>query len=141
MTTDLFGDVNWLAVVVGGIAYFALGGLWFMPKAFGNVWMRAIDWQPDESESPGPAIFVAPFVSALVAATVLAVVAAAAGADSLLDGLVLGLLAGVGIAVTVLFVTATFDPKTPRPWTWFAVNAGYHTLGIVVAAVIVAVWR
>lgn len=37
MSFDVLGDLNWLAVVVAAIAYFALGALWYAPPVFGTI--------------------------------------------------------------------------------------------------------
>ena len=37
-------------------------------------------------------------------------------------------------------VDATFDPNKPHPWVWFAINGTYHTLGLIIVAVIVSIW-
>lgn len=31
MSLGLLGDLNWLAVLAAALAYFGLGGLWFVP--------------------------------------------------------------------------------------------------------------
>jgi hypothetical protein len=40
MSFDVLGDLNWLAVIVATVAYFALGAIWYAPAVFGNLWMR-----------------------------------------------------------------------------------------------------
>jgi len=37
--------------------------------------------------------------------------------------------------------TATFDPNLKRKWTWFWVTGSYNAVGLMVVAIIVAVWR
>jgi hypothetical protein len=37
-------------------------------------------------------------------------------------------------------VDAEFDPNKPHPWSWFAINGTYHTLGLIIVAVIVSIW-
>ena len=140
MSFEVLGDVNWLAVIVATIAYFALGAAWYAPPVLGNVWMRSIGWQPPPDERPSPAIFLAPIVSSLVAVVAVAMLAEAAGADGFGDGVVLGLVVGVGIAGAILFVTALFEPTKPQPWLWLAITGAYHLLGLLVASVIVSVW-
>lgn len=141
MSVELLGELNWLAVAVAALAYFALGGLWFIPRVFGDVWMDAIGWEPADDDQPSPALYLGPLVTCLIATIALAVLARAAGADGVVDGVVLGAVAGVGIAGTALFVTGYFDPKKRRPMTWFVVTGGYHIVGLVIASVIVSVWR
>src|SRR4051812_47000535 len=33
-------EISWLAVVVGAVASFLLGGLWYSPVLFGKAWQR-----------------------------------------------------------------------------------------------------
>jgi len=136
----LLADLNWLAVVVAGLAYFALGGLWFMPRVFGDRWASSMGWEPTDEDKPGPAVYIGPLVTCLIATIALAMLARAAGADSWSEGIVLGLVAGIGIAGTVLFVSGCFDPKKPKPMAWFAITGGYHAVGLLIAAIIVSVW-
>ncbi len=42
MTFDVLGDLNWLAVLVAGVAFFALGGLWYSNLMFGKQWSLAV---------------------------------------------------------------------------------------------------
>jgi hypothetical protein len=42
MSFDVLGQLNWPAVIVGTIIYFAIGAVWFTPMAFGRPWQRAI---------------------------------------------------------------------------------------------------
>ncbi len=44
MSLSVLGDLNWLAVLVATIAYFALGALWYAEFAFGKAWQRAVGW-------------------------------------------------------------------------------------------------
>lgn len=140
MSLDLLGDVNWLGVVVATIAYFALGAVWYLPQTFGSVWMRSMGWEPRPDERPRPAIYAAPIVTSLVAVTAVAMIAEAAGADGLGDGLVLWLVVGVGIAASLFFVTAIFEPTKPQPMTWFAITAGYHLVGLLIASLLLSLW-
>jgi hypothetical protein len=33
---DALGELNWLAVIVGAVIYFALGALWYSPMLLGR---------------------------------------------------------------------------------------------------------
>ena len=52
----------------------------------------------------------------------------------------LGLVVGVGLSLMHTLVDAEFDPNKPHPWVWFAINGTYHTLGLIIVAVIVSIW-
>jgi hypothetical protein len=143
MTTVTFdlGQLNWLAVVVGALVYFALGALWYSPMLFSRAWQRSIGW--DETRTPpqrSAMTYVAPLVAYLVMAIAVGLLAAATGTDELVEGVVLGLVLGVGLSLAHTFVDASFSPEKPRPWTWFAINGTYHALGLVILAVIIALW-
>lgn len=43
---DTFGDVNYLAVIVGALVYFGIGALWYSPALFATPWMAASGVQP-----------------------------------------------------------------------------------------------
>ncbi|HEX7171653.1 MAG TPA: DUF1761 domain-containing protein [Candidatus Limnocylindria bacterium] len=142
MSFDALGELNWLAVIVGAVIYFALGALWYSPVLFGRQWQRSIGWDPERTPPEMKATtYVVPFLAYLVMAIAIGLLAAATGTDELSGGLVLGVVAGVGLLLMHTLVDATFDPNKPEPWTWFAINGSYHVIGVIVVAVIVAVWR
>ena len=141
MSFDALSDVNWLAILVGTLAYFMLGAVWYAPPVLGKPWMKAAGMEtPECSDGPGPEVYLAPFLFSFVATIVTAVLAVATGSDTFSEGLVLGLVTGVGYAGTVIGVTAVFESNKPDAKVWGAITAGYHVLGFVVSAVIVSLW-
>jgi hypothetical protein len=52
VTIDISG-INWLAVIVATVIYFALGAVWFAPQTpIGRAWMQAADYEsPTEGAS------------------------------------------------------------------------------------------
>ena len=142
MSFEFLGQLNWLAVIVGAVIYFALGALWYTPAVFGRRWMRSIGWDPERTPpQSNPLTYAVPAAAYLVMAIAVGLLAAATGTDTLGEGIVLGLVVGVGLSLMHTLVDATFDPNKPEPWTWFAINGTYHTIGLIIVAVIVAVWR
>ncbi len=140
MSFQILGDLNWLAVAVAAIAYFALGGIWYAPPVFGRAWIRSSGVEMPEGGRPGPGFYVVPFAVSLLATIATAMLARATGAETLADGLVLGLVLGVGFAVPLTALGAVFERK-PDSGTWFGVTAGYHLVGLLIVAVIVSAWR
>jgi hypothetical protein len=142
MSFDVLGQVNWLAVIVGTIIYFAIGAVWFTPILFGRPWQRAIGWDPERTTPEmNPVTYGVPAVLYLVASAATAMLAAATGSDTFSSGLVLGLVVGVGYALVINANDAIFDPNKRRPLTWFAITGAYNLLGLVIVAVLVSVWH
>ena len=82
-----------------------------------------------------------PLLAFGVMAIATAMLAAATGTDTLGEGVVLGLVVGIGYSAAHALVDATFDPNKPQPWVWFAINGGYHALGLFIVALLVSAWR
>ncbi|MGH9193045.1 MAG: hypothetical protein ACRDZ0_11320, partial [Acidimicrobiales bacterium] len=76
-----------------------------------------------------------------LSAIALGMLAEATSTDTVGEGLVLGIVAAVGFALAIAMVTATFETSKPRPMVWGAVTAGYHALGLIVAAMIIGAWQ
>jgi hypothetical protein len=138
MSFDVLGDLNWLAVIVATLAYFALGAIWYAPPVFGNLWMRSGGIQVPER--PQASFYIAPLLTCLLASIAVGMLAVATASDTVGEGIVLGLVAGIGIALSALFVTGFFDPQKPQAMVWVAVVSGYHMVGLVIAAIILAIW-
>jgi hypothetical protein len=141
MSFSSLDDLNWLAVLVAALAYFVVGAAWYAPALFGKVWTRAGGLEMPEGQRPDPVVFVTPLVGSILAAIALGMLAVATETDSLGEGVVLGLVTGVGFAIGISFVTAQFESNKPNRMVWGAVNAGYHFVGTLVAAIIIASWR
>jgi hypothetical protein len=107
----------------------------------GNLWAKSMDWNADEADGPGPALYLVPLAGCLVATGALALLTEAIGITSAVEGIGLGLVGGVGIAGAVLFVTGIFDPNRPGPLLWFAITAGYYIVGLAGVGAILGVWR
>jgi len=142
MSLDVVNSINWLAVVVSAVIYFAIGAAWYSSAVLGNQWRAAIGW--DESRpQPGmaPVSLVIAALAYLVVAIATAMLAKATGSTDIGHGLTLGLVVGIGYAVMLAAVSAAFDIHRPRPWTGFVIDGAYHLVGLLITAVIVTVWR
>ena len=138
MSFDVLGDLNWLAVIGATVAYFALGGIWYAPAVFGNLWMRSAGIEAPEQTKAS--FYVIPVLTCLLATIAVGMLAVATSTDTVGEGIVLGLVTGVGIAFSALFVTGFFDPQKPQAMTWVAVVGGYHIVGLVIVSIILSAW-
>ena len=142
MTLDL-ASINWLAVILATVIYFALGAVWFAPQTpIGRAWVSASGYEsPSTGAASSNVFYLVPAATTFVMVVVTAVIARATGTDTLTEGIVLGLLVGVGYAAMIVLTTAAFEFSKPRQWTWGVIDASYHVLGLLIAAIILALWR
>jgi len=139
---DISG-INWLAVIVATVIYFALGAVWFAPQTpIGKAWIAASDYKsPTEGASASNLFYIVPAATCLVVVVATALLARATATDTLGEGIILGLVLGLGLAVPLLLTTAAFEFTKPRRFTWGVIDASYHVVGFVIAAVLLALWR
>ncbi|MFI6094100.1 DUF1761 domain-containing protein [Lentzea sp. NPDC051213] len=141
MSFSVLGDLNWLAVIVATIVYFGLGGLWYAEFLFGKAWQKAMGWDGNAPEGAGAGIYVVPLATCFVATLATAMLAAASGTDTVGEGIVLAIVVGIGLSAAILAVTGMFDSTKPAAMTSVAISAGYHFVGLLLASIILAVWR
>jgi hypothetical protein len=122
-------DFSWLAVVVGAVAFFLLGAIWYS-FVFRRPWMTDMGIETDQPpQSPGARLLIGSFVVALV----LSVVIEALVKDGDVEcGFWTGLGVGAAIAA-VMGQNALYDTRPMRLWL---INAGYAFVGAVVVGLI-----
>ena len=142
MTLDLAG-INWVAVVISTVVYFALGAVMFAPfTPLGRAWVTASGYvSPTSGMSAGNVFYVVPALTSFVSVVATALLARATGTDTLGEGILLGLVVGIGYAAVILLNTAAFEFAKPNRWVWGAIDATYHAIGLLIAAVILALIR
>jgi hypothetical protein len=129
------GDLNFLAVVVAAVAFFAVGAVWYSPVLFSRAWQAAAGVNPEEPGRHPAAVFGGAFVSALVSTLVLAHFI---GRDAgLATGALAGLLAGGGLAAAPLVTTFLFEN---RPVRLMLIDGGYHVVALTLAGAIIGAW-
>ncbi|MEX0945734.1 MAG: DUF1761 family protein [Acidimicrobiia bacterium] len=104
MILDFFGDLNWLAILVASIAWFAFSAIWYSVPPLSNAWQRAAKVTATEGP-PLVSLLVPTFVGYFVTTIVIALLARAIGAADFMDGIALGVVLGVGFGVVGALVT------------------------------------
>jgi hypothetical protein len=136
-------QLNWLAVVVAFIAFFAIGAIWFGPKTFYPVWARALGQDPRDGPTglPMPLVFGLTAVGALVqvitTAIVIHFVSAVSGAVGPLGGAGIGLLLGVGIAAAASLGHRLFSGQGLKAWL---LEVGNDIVALTVAGFIIGLF-
>lgn len=136
-------DFSWrvvIAVIVGGLANFFLGALWY-GFLFQKPWVEATGRTSEEiHKDGGPGVSMAlTLLGGIVTTLVLAIVYQWAGGATLLDGVMVGLMLGLGISVWERLKTAVYNvDNRVRPWALFSVDAGYNVCGLALAGLVYA---
>jgi len=132
--------VNYLAVLVSGIAIFLLGGLWYSRVLFATPWIRLMNKTEEELKAGagGALPFALAFLCGLAIALAMAIVLHHFQPLTVLRAVNVAVVCWIGFAAATSFASAMFS-GTPRG-LWL-INSGYNLVSFVIAAVIETVWR
>ncbi|MBP2335443.1 hypothetical protein JOF41_001621 [Saccharothrix coeruleofusca] len=135
---DVLGDVNWIGVLVGFIAFTLLGALWFallFARAYNTSLGRDAAARPEGS----PLFYFGPALTALVVTATSGVLMAALRVESYPDALLFGLIVGAGYLVANT-VNIAINPNFPRPLFYSLISGAYNLLGsLLVSTILVTV--
>lgn len=139
MNNDLLSNINWLAVLVAGLAYFALGALWYSKVLFANSWVKLTGVNAgDPKMKTGMAQTMLTSLLAMIIVSIgLAILIGRIGITDWMTGLKVGLLAGVCFSATAISISYLYEKK---PMGLHLINGLYNIAGCAVAGVIIAAW-
>ena len=131
-------DLNWLAVVVSAVAFYALGAVWYS-FLFGKAWAAELGI---DLENPPETNMVktmgGTFVLELIAAIVVGLLMAEMGGEGVMIGIHTGLLLGLGIASVMMGVNYLFEQRSLKLWL---INAAHITIGFAIVGGIQGAWQ
>lgn len=138
-----FPAVNYLAVLVGGVLIFLLGGLWYSPVLFAKKWMTLHGRTEAEMKAAAatasmPLMYLRAFLCGLISSWVLAVVLHHFTNLTPLRGALAGGLCWLGFAGATSYATALFSMKPKGLWL---IDTGFNLVSFVLVGVLLAVWR
>jgi hypothetical protein len=137
MIFDSFADVNWLAILVATVAWFAFSAIWYSIPPLSQAWQRAsrVDMN---TEGPSLAmLFIPTFIGYFVTTVVIALLVSATGTTGLGDGIALGVTIGVGFGAVGALVNQLYEQKGANYWLINGLNA---IVAYSIVAAILAVW-
>ena len=139
MNADLFSQVNWLAVLVGALAYFFLGAIWYS-ALFRNAWIKAtgVNANDPNARKGFAGIMIASFITILITTIGLALIITRIGPGGWMTGCKIGLIAGVCFSAATICNSYLYEK---RPIALSAINSLYNIIGCVIAGIIIAVWH
>lgn len=140
--------VNMWAVLVAAISTMVVGGIWYSPFLFGNVWMKVIGMDPNDKvkmkemqRSTGP-LYTYTFAGSLIMAYVLAIFLWSFNAVTLQQGIGIAFVIWLGFIFTIKISDAAFSGRSRKQsLDMFWTSAGYQLVSMIVMAVILVLWK
>ena len=140
--TNLFDYLNWGAIALGALAYFALGALWYSPVLFVKKWIGylKIDVNDANAKKGMGVMFGGSFVMMAIQCIAIAILAERLGirGEGWMSGLKLGALTGCCFCAATVGVNYLYEKK---PIGLFLINAGYAVVGNIIAGIIICSWE
>jgi Protein of unknown function (DUF1761) len=127
----LVDDLNFLAIIVGGLMYMMFGALYFSPILFGNSWVQLHTQKTNDGLKYGGSAIIAFISSFLVSLLV-----HATNANGLMDGIFIGLTVGIIIALVYL-KNALFGLMTKKA---YAIAVGDHIIAFSLLGGLHGLW-
>jgi Protein of unknown function (DUF1761) len=138
MILDYFDELNWLAVIVAAVAWFAFSAVWYSVPPLSQAWQRAAKVTMD-GEGPALAMLLVPtFVGYFITSIAVALIVAGIGAETFADGLALGVVLGIGFGLVSALVSQLYEQKGSTYWL---INGLNSIIAFSIVAVIVTLWN
>lgn len=139
MFQQLLSQLNWLHVLVATIVYFALGALWY-GSLFSKPWIRGhnIDVSNAEAKKGAGKIMALSFVAFFVITFTTAVILDLVNASTAVHAIKWGLFLGCGIAAPVIVINHLYLQK---PLTVHLIDGLYHVIGLILASLVLVLWK
>jgi Protein of unknown function (DUF1761) len=140
MNTEVFSQINWLAVLVAALAYFMLGAIWYSKALFGSKWavLVGLDMSnPDKKKGMGK-MMAGTFILIIVTCIALALFVHRLDLIVISSALKLGFITGVCFATTAVAISFIYES---RPTALYFIDCGYHLAGHLIVAIVLVLWQ
>ncbi|MBL8342184.1 MAG: DUF1761 domain-containing protein [Rubrivivax sp.] len=130
-------QINVVAALAAALLSFLIGGLWYSPLLFANVWMKEAGLTEAQTKAaPMGRIFgLAALASVVMSFNLAAFIGPKA---SLAFGLFAGAAAGLGWVAMSLGVIYLFEQRSLRLWL---INSGYQVVSYTLMGGLLGVWK
>lgn len=135
-----FSDINLVGVLVAFFFSFISGAIWFGPKTFYPIWMKArgnTSGQLTASQNKPALLFGGTIIALLIQTLTLALIINSIGKNvelSILDGAGIGFVVGVGISMFSSLSHRLFGGESLKVWIIETANDG---LNLTIAGAII----
>lgn len=140
MDTSIFSHLNWLHILVAALAYFILGAVWYNKAVFGSIWIKTtgVEANNPEAKKGMGGVMVFTFLLEFIVCIALAILINKLNLSGWIAGIKLGLFTGVLFSGIGICISYLYQMK---PKVLSVIDGGYHTVGQIIAAVILCIWH
>jgi hypothetical protein len=138
MILDFFSELNWLAVIVATIAWFAFSAIWYSVPPLSKAWQNASKVDMTTEGPPLALLFIPTLIGYFVTTVVIGLIVEALGQTEIGDGVILGVVLGIGFGVVGALVSQVYEQKGSTYWLINGINA---IIAYVIVSVILTVWQ
>ncbi len=133
-------EINYLAVIVAGLAAWAVGSLWYSPVLFGKTWQKEVGLSDDDIKGANMALIfgTSALMMIIMAFGVAPIVAAHSDDMAWHHGMFHGLMAGLFFVATSIAINYLYQRKS---FKLFLIDAVYQVLILVIAGLVLGLWR
>ena len=132
-------QIYWLPVLLGTLAHFALGAIWYSNILFAKKWIAytKIDINDPNAKKGIAGMFISSILMAFLSSFGIAVLANKMQTTGIFNGAHLGLLVGICFGVSALSNSYLYEK---RPLGLHLINGGYTVIGSMIASIIICCW-
>lgn len=113
-----FASLNFIAILLAGIAKFVIGGLWFSPLLFGNLWLTETGLKKEELGSPRNAMLTSLAICILVSFS-FAILLQMLALD-LRSAIAVGIIVALGITSAQMGLSFPFEGRSLKLFLIYA---------------------
>lgn len=128
---------NWVAIITLTIFWTLFGAIWYSPKVFGKLWMRAQDIKEDALQESAMRNYTLSTLVSLAGVVVLSVLIDFTGANSWFEGAYIGFWLWLGPVATTLLMGLIWEPMK---WPVFWIHVVYYLVSYITLGAILAIW-
>jgi hypothetical protein len=137
MILDLFGELNWLAIVVATIAWFAFSAIWYSLPPLSKAWAKAAKVDMTGDGPPLVLLFIPTLIGYFVTTVVIGLLVEATATTTVEDAIILGVVLGIGFGMVNALVNQVYESKGNN---YFLINGINSIIAYAIVTVILAVW-
>jgi len=134
-------EINYLAVLVAAIIYYAGGALWYSPLLFGKGWMGLVGLTEEkikEAQKDAWKSYLTAFIAALLISYGISRIESYMNVITFGGGMHTGFWTWLCFVVTTMATNNSFAGRSPK---LLLIDSGYHLYGFLMMGVVLAVWK